>query len=72
MDVVRRKISAIRGEVEVDSEHGSGTTITIKLPLTLSIIDGLLVKISESQYVIPLSMVHKIYSIENEKLDENL
>jgi two-component system, chemotaxis family, sensor kinase CheA len=68
MDVVRRKISSIRGEVEIDSEFGIGTTITIKLPLTLSIIDGLLVKIAKSQYVIPLSMVHKIYSIENEKL----
>ena len=50
MDVVKRKIADIRGEVEVESELGYGTTITIKLPLTLSIIDGLLVKVDDTNY----------------------
>ena len=68
MDVVKRKISSIHGEVEIDSVPGKGTDITIKLPLTLSIIDGLLVRISHSQYVIPLSMVDKIFAIEHTKL----
>ncbi|MGF1584734.1 MAG: chemotaxis protein CheA [Bacteroidales bacterium] len=71
MDVVKRKISAIRGEVEIDSEFGQGTTITIKLPLTLSIIDGLLVKMGESQYVIPLSIVNKIYAVDHNRLSES-
>lgn len=68
MDVVKRKISELRGEVELDSERGVGTTITIKLPLTLSIIDGLLVKVDETSYVIPLSAVDKIYAVEHAKV----
>ncbi len=68
MDVVKRKISELRGEVELDSERGVGTTITIKLPLTLSIIDGLLVKVDETSYVIPLSAVDKIYAVDHAKV----
>jgi signal transduction histidine kinase CheA len=68
MDVVKRKIMELRGEVEVDSEMGVGTTITIKLPLTLSIIDGLLVRVHETNYVIPLSSVDKIYAVQHEKV----
>ncbi|MDP4186608.1 MAG: chemotaxis protein CheA [Bacteroidota bacterium] len=68
MDVVKRKISDIRGEVEVESEVNVGTTITIKLPLTLSIIDGLLVKIQDTFYVIPLSVVNKIYAAPHKDL----
>ncbi|MDP4207888.1 MAG: chemotaxis protein CheA [Bacteroidota bacterium] len=68
MDVVKRKIADIRGEVEVESEVNIGTTLTIKLPLTLSIIDGLLVKIDDTFYVIPLSVIDKIYAVEHQKL----
>jgi two-component system, chemotaxis family, sensor kinase CheA len=68
MDVVKRKIADIRGEVEVESDLNVGTTLTIKLPLTLSIIDGLLVKIEDIYYVIPLSVIDKIYAIEHTKL----
>ncbi|MDD2279204.1 MAG: chemotaxis protein CheA [Bacteroidales bacterium] len=68
MDVVKRKIADIRGEVEIESKFGFGTTITIKLPLTLSIIDGLLVKVDDTHYIIPLSVVDKIYAIEHEKI----
>jgi two-component system, chemotaxis family, sensor kinase CheA len=53
MDVVKRKIADIRGEVEIESEINKGTTLTIKLPLTLSIIDGLLVQITDTFYVLP-------------------
>ena len=60
MDVVKRKLADIRGEVELDSEINIGTTLTMKLPLTLSIIDGLLVKIAHNYYVMPLSVVNKI------------
>ncbi|MDP4266497.1 MAG: chemotaxis protein CheW, partial [Bacteroidota bacterium] len=59
MDVVKRKINEVNGIVEVDSEINEGTTITIKLPLSLSIIDALLVKIDETQFLIPLSFVDK-------------
>jgi len=68
MDVVKKKISNIRGEVDVESNVGEGTTITIKLPLTLSIIDGLLVSIDSSPYVIPLAAIDKIYAVEKKQI----
>lgn len=59
MDVVRQKVNELRGEVDLQSVMGSGTTLTIKLPLTLSIIDGLLVKIADTSYIIPLSAIDR-------------
>ena len=60
MDVVKSKIAEIRGEVTIDSEVDKGTTISMELPMTLSIIDGLLTKINGEQYVFPLSNVERI------------
>lgn len=57
MDVVKRAIDALRGELEITSEAGEGTTFTIKLPLTLAIIDGLQVQIGVESYILPLSAV---------------
>ncbi|MBS4096821.1 MAG: chemotaxis protein CheA [Sulfuricella sp.] len=57
MDVVRRNIEALRGTVEIGSEAGQGTTVKIRLPLTLAIIDGFLVGVGKSAYVVPLDMV---------------
>jgi two-component system, chemotaxis family, sensor kinase CheA len=57
MDVVRRAIDALRGELEITSKAGEGTTFTIKLPLTLAIIDGLLVRIGVENYILPLATV---------------
>ncbi|MBK8807078.1 MAG: chemotaxis protein CheA [Bacteroidales bacterium] len=68
MDVVRKKINEIRGEIEIESELGKGTKITIKLPLTLSIIDGLLVKIHNNFYIMPLGAVNKIIVEKHKKL----
>jgi len=59
MDVVKRSIDSLGGSIEISSEEGSGTTITLKLPLTLAIIDGLLVKIGDAHYVLPLSFVEE-------------
>jgi two-component system chemotaxis sensor kinase CheA len=59
MDVVFQKINEIRGELDISTEMGIGTTITIKLPLTISIIDSLLVMIGETYYLIPLSVVER-------------
>jgi len=57
MDVVRSSIEGLNGTVEVRSARGKGTTITLKLPLTLAIIDGLLVNIANEAFVIPLGAV---------------
>ncbi len=71
MDVVKRKINSIRGEVSIESEIGQGTILTLEIPLTLSIIDGLLVTVAENQYVIPISNIEKIYSIEDVKISSS-
>jgi two-component system chemotaxis sensor kinase CheA len=71
MDVVKRKINSIRGEVSIESEIGQGTILTLEIPLTLSIIDGLLVTVADNQYVIPISNIEKIYSIEDVKLSSS-
>ena len=71
MDVVRQAIESLRGNVEVDSKEGEGTTITLKLPLTLAIIDGLLVKIGDDHFILPLSIVEECIEITRSKL-ENL
>lgn len=57
MDVVRRNIELLRGEVEVLSEFGQGTTVRIRLPLTLAIIDGFQVMVGEEHFVLPLEQV---------------
>jgi len=57
MDVVRRNIEALRGSVNIDSQRGRGTTITIRLPLTLAIIDGFGVGVGDETYVVPMHTV---------------
>ncbi len=59
MDVVKKSIDAIRGVLEISSEKGAGTTITLKLPLTLAIIDGFLTKIGADSYIFPLPLVEE-------------
>ncbi len=55
MDVVRRNVEALRGSIEVSSKPSVGTTVTLRLPLTLAIIDGLLVRVGHTHFVLPLS-----------------
>lgn len=57
MDVVRRNIEQLRGEVEVLSGFGQGTTVRIRLPLTLAIIDGFQVRVARETFVLPLDQV---------------
>ena len=68
MDVVKRSIDALRGTIDVSSQKGMGTTITLKLPLTLAIIDGLLVKVGDGRYVLPLSIVEECVELTREDL----
>ena len=57
MDVVSKNITALRGTVEVETQAGRGSTFSIRLPLTLAIIDGFLVAVNDASYVIPLDNV---------------
>ena len=57
LDVVKRGIEALHGSLQIASRRGEGTTITLKLPLTLAIIDGLLVRVGEESFVLPLSNI---------------
>jgi two-component system chemotaxis sensor kinase CheA len=67
MDVVRRNIEALRGSVDLDSVEGSSTTVRIRLPLTLAIIDGFLVGVSNNAYVVPLDMVMECVELTPEQ-----
>jgi two-component system chemotaxis sensor kinase CheA len=68
MDVVKRNISELRGEIEIDTKEGEGTTFKIILPLTLSIIDGLLVNVGDTHYILPLQAVGKCFEVETLEL----
>lgn len=57
MDVVKRNIQEMGGHVEIKSKQGTGTTIRILLPLTLAILDGMSVKVSEEVFILPLNAV---------------
>ena len=57
MDVVRRNVEALRGSVSIESELGKGTTVTIRVPLTLAIIQGFKVGIGDEAYILPLDAV---------------
>jgi two-component system, chemotaxis family, sensor kinase CheA len=61
MDVVRRNIEKLRGKVEIQSLAGQGTTFTIVLPLTLAIIDGMLVGVGDDRYIIPTLSVRESF-----------
>ena len=71
MDVVRRNISDIRGDIEIRTKQNVGTTFSIRLPLTLSIIDGLLVRIGQTDFVLPLGSVSKCYEVETTTLEKS-
>jgi len=66
MDVVRRNIETLRGNISLDSRPGEGTTITIRLPLTLAIIEGFGVGVGEETYVLPLQAVLECIELPEE------
>jgi two-component system chemotaxis sensor kinase CheA len=66
MDVVKRNVTSLRGSIEIDSEAGVGATMRIRMPLTLAIIDGFLVGVGKSSFVIPLDQVVECVELPNE------
>lgn len=66
MDVVKRTIENMRGSIDLSTKPGQGTTVTLRLPLTLAIIEGLLIRVGEGRYIIPLSAVEECIELTAE------
>ncbi len=65
MDVVRRNIENLRGQIDLDSRPGEGSRISIRLPLTLAIIDGFTIAVGSNRYILPLDTVVECIELEN-------
>ncbi len=72
MDVVKRNIEALRGSVEVNSTFGRGSRFTIRLPLTLAIIDGMVVRIGRERFIVPTLQVVETLRPKTEQMDSIL
>ena len=70
MDVVRQKVESLRGSIEVASRRGQGTTVTLRLPLTLAIIDGLLVRVGDAFFVLPLASTLECIELTREEVEQ--
>ncbi|MDR3527119.1 MAG: chemotaxis protein CheA [Rhizomicrobium sp.] len=66
MDVVKRTIEGLRGTIDIKSTQGAGSEVALRIPLTLAIIDGLLVRVGQGRYVIPLSSVEECVELTTE------
>ncbi|UPJ68069.1 chemotaxis protein CheA [Bradyrhizobium sp. 191] len=66
MDVVKRTIENMRGSIDLSTRPGQGTTVTLRLPLTLAIIEGLLIRVGEGRYIIPLPAVEECVELTAE------
>ena len=66
MDVVKRTIENMRGSIDLSTKPGRGTTVTLRLPLTLAIIEGLLIRVGEGRYIIPLPAVEECVELTDE------
>lgn len=68
MDVVKQKITRLGGSIELQTEINKGSTFVIKLPLTLSIIQALLVKVGEETFALPLGVIEKVVRVEKNEI----
>ena len=68
MDVVRKNIDLLNGKIEIKSIQGKGTTFTIRLPLTLAIIDGQVVKVGNERYIIPINSIINSFRPSSEQI----
>jgi len=72
MDVVKKSIEHLRGTIEVESVRGRCTTITLKLPLTLAIIEGLLVTLGEGYFIFPLTAVEECVELPRDEAEKGM
>jgi two-component system chemotaxis sensor kinase CheA len=68
MDVVKRNIEALRGRIEIESTEGRGSKFTIRLPLTLAVIDALVVQVGPQRYLLPITSIEKSLRPTQEQL----
>lgn len=69
MDVVKKGIESLQGTIDITSKKDQGTTITLKLPLTMAIIDGLLVRIDDTHYILPLAAIEECVELTRQDVD---
>jgi two-component system chemotaxis sensor kinase CheA len=67
MDVVKRTIESLRGAIDISSTPGQGSEVSLRIPLTLAIIDGLLVRVGNGRYVVPLAAVEECVELSHEQ-----
>lgn len=70
MDVVRRNINELGGGIEIDSEKGVGTTMRVRLPLTLAILDGQLVRVGSHTYIFPIISIIESLQVKTEQINQ--
>ena len=68
MDVVKKNVKAVGGTVLLSSEEGEGSCVTLKIPLTLAIMDGMEVSVGDSIFTIPTSNIHQAFKVTREKI----
>ena len=69
MDVVKQTIEGLRGSVDIASTPGEGARVILRIPLTLAIIDGLLVRVGDKHFVLPLAQIEEVYDLSQAKMD---
>ncbi len=72
MDVVRKNIEKLRGAIDIESELGKGTTVTLRIPLTLAIMEALLVKVGEETFAIPLMNVSETFRVATQDISKTM
>ncbi|MEN6520397.1 MAG: chemotaxis protein CheA [Armatimonadota bacterium] len=68
LDVVKKNVEVIRGRIEIASELGKGCTFIMRLPLTLAVTDGMLVRVGEERFIVPTLNIHKSFQPDREAL----
>jgi two-component system, chemotaxis family, sensor kinase CheA len=68
LDVVKKEISSLRGDIEISTEHNLGSIFTIRLPLTLTVLDTLVVNVAKTRYLLPVNEIEHCYTISHDEL----